>query len=69
MSQVSKVLDQKLACLPRKFLELIPEESITNVRPLGKNLFTGKTLNQQLAGRLAHFRTRKNSPKIKKFYL
>ena len=69
MSQVSKVLDQKLAPLSRKFLELIPEESLTNVRPLIKNLFTGKNLNLQLAGRLAHFRTGKNSPKIRKFYL
>ena len=34
MSQVSKVLDQKLAPLPRKFPELIPKESLTNVHPL-----------------------------------
>ena len=55
MSQVSKVLDQKLAPLSRKFPELIPKESLTNVHPLVKNLFTGKIPNLQLAGRLAHF--------------
>ena len=43
VSQVGKVLDQKLAPLPRKFPELILEESLTNVHPLVKNLFTGKT--------------------------
>ena len=41
MSQVSKVLVQKLAPLSRKFLELIPKESLTNVHALVKNLFTG----------------------------
>ena len=55
MSQVSKVLDQKLVLLPRKFPELIPKDSLTNVHPLVKNLFTGKIPNLQLAGRLAHF--------------
>ena len=39
----------------RKFPELIPEESLTNVPPLVKRLFTGKIPNLQLAGRLAHF--------------
>ena len=55
MSQVSKVLDQKLVLLPRKFPELIPKDYLTNVHPLVKNLFTGKIPNLQLAGRLAHF--------------
>ena len=55
LSYVSKVLDQELAPLSRKFPELIPEESLTNVHPLVKNLFIGKTPNLQLAGRLAHF--------------
>ena len=36
MSQVSKVLDQKLAPLSRTFSELIPEESLTNVYPFVK---------------------------------
>ena len=36
VSQISKVLDQNLAPLSRKFLELIPEESLTNVHPLVK---------------------------------
>ena len=55
MSQVSKVLDQKLTPLSRKFPELIPKESPTNVDPLVKNLLTGKIPDLQLAGRLAHF--------------
>ena len=55
MSQVSKVLDQKLAPSSRKCPELIPEESLTNFHPLVKNLFTGKIQNLRLAGRLAHF--------------
>ena len=55
MSQVSKVLDQKLAPLSRKFPELIPKESLTNVHPLVKKLFTEKIPNLQLVGRLAHF--------------
>ena len=55
VSQVSYVLDQNLAPLSRKFPELIPEESLTNVHPLVKNLFTEKIPNLQLAGRLAHF--------------
>ena len=54
VSQVSKILDQNLAPLSRKFPELIPEESLTNVQPLVKFLFTGKIPNLQLAGRLAH---------------
>ena len=56
VSQISKVLDQNLAPLSRKFLELIPEESLTNVHPLVKNLFAGKIPNLQLVGRLVHFR-------------
>ena len=55
MSQVSKVLGQKLAPLSRRFPGLIPKESLTNVHPLVKNLFTGKIPDLQLAGRLAHF--------------
>ena len=55
VSQVSKVLDQKPAPLSRNFPELIPEESLTNVHPFVKHLFTGKIPNLQLAGRLAHF--------------
>ena len=55
MSQVSKILDQKLTPLSRKFPELIPKESPTNVDPLVKNLLTGKIPDLQLAGRLAHF--------------
>ena len=43
--QVSKFLDQNLAPLSRKFPELIPEESLTNVHPLVKNLFTEKIPN------------------------
>ena len=54
LCQVSKVLDQKLAPLSRKFPELIPEVSLTNIHPLVKKLFTGKIPNLQLAGRLAH---------------
>ena len=54
-SQVSKVLDQNMTPLSRKFPELIPEESLPNIHPLVKNLFTGKIPNLQLAGRLAHF--------------
>ena len=52
----SKAMDQKLGPLSRKFPELIPEESLTNVHPLVKKLFTGKIKNLQLAGRLAQFR-------------
>ena len=55
VSQVSKVLDQKLAPLSRKLPELIPEKSLTNVHPLVKNLFIGNIPNLQLAGRLTHF--------------
>ena len=55
VSQVSKVLDQSLAPLSRKFLELSPEESLTNVNSLVKYLFPKKISNLQLAGRLAHF--------------
>ena len=55
VSQVSNVLDQNLAPLSRKFPELIPEESLTNVHPVVKTWFTGKIPNLQLAGRLAHF--------------
>ena len=55
MPQVNKVVDQKLAALSRKFPKLIPEESLTNVHPLVKNVFTGKIPNLQLSGRLAHF--------------
>ena len=55
VSRVNNVLDQNLAPLSRKFSELIPEESLTNVHPLVKSLLTGKIPNLQLAGRLAHF--------------
>ena len=55
MSQASKILDKTLAPLSRKFPELISEESLTNVHPLVKNLFSEKIQNSQLAGRLAHF--------------
>ena len=55
MSQVNKVLHQKLVPLSRKFPELIPKDSLTNAHPLVKNLFTGKIPNLQLTGRLAHF--------------
>ena len=55
VSHVSKVLDQKLVPLSRKFPELIPEKSITHVHPFVKNLLTGKIPNLQLAGRLPHF--------------
>ena len=55
VSQISKVLDQNLAPLYRNFPELIPEESLTNVHPIVKNLFKGKIPNLHLAGRLAHF--------------
>ena len=55
VSQVSKVLDQKLAPLSRKLPELIPEKSLTNVHPLVKNLFIGNIPILQLAGRLTHF--------------
>ena len=55
VSQVSKVLDQKLAPLSRKFPTLIPEVSLTNVHPSVKNLFTRKIPNHQLAEILAHF--------------
>ena len=47
VSYLSKVLDQKLAPLSRKFPELIPEESLTNIYPLVKNLLTGKIPNLQ----------------------
>ena len=40
VSQVNKVLDQKLAPLSRKFPDLIP-----NIHPLVKKFFTGKILN------------------------
>ena len=43
--QLRKVLDKKLADLSRKFPELIPEESLTNVHLLVKNLFTEKIPN------------------------
>ena len=56
VSQVSKVLDQNLATLSRKFPELIPIESLTSVHPLVRNLFIGKIPNLQLAGRLAHLK-------------
>ena len=49
VSQVSKVLDQKLAPLSKNFPKLIPEEYETNVTLLVKNLFTGKIPNLQLA--------------------
>ena len=55
VSQVSKVLDQSLAPKSRKFIELSPEESLTNVHSLVKKFVTGKIPNVQLAGRLAHF--------------
>ena len=55
VSRVSKVLHQNLAPLSRNFPELIPEESLTNVHPLVKNLFTGKIPNLQWTGRLAYF--------------
>ena len=42
VSQVSKVLDQKLALLSEKFPELFPEEYLTNVHPFVKHVFTGK---------------------------
>ena len=64
MPKVSKVLDQKLAPLPRKFRELILEESLTNVHLLVKNLFTGKIPNLQLTGRLAHFRVQQELANI-----
>ena len=44
VSQVNKVLDQKLAPLSRKFPDLIP-----NIHPLVKKFFTGKILNLKLA--------------------
>ena len=56
VSQVRKVLDQNLASLSRKCPELIRKESLTNVHPSVKKLFTGKIPNLQLAGRLAHFK-------------
>ena len=55
VSRVSKVLHQNLAPLSRNFPELIQEESLTNVHPLVKNLFTGKIPNLQWTGRLAYF--------------
>ena len=55
VSRVNNVLDQNLAPFSRKFSELIPEKSLTNVHPLVKSLLTGKIPNLQLAGRLAHF--------------
>ena len=51
MSQVSKVLDQKLTPLSRKFSELIPSVS-NKCSPFSKNLFTGKIPNLQLARKL-----------------
>ena len=39
--QVSKVLDQNLAPLSRKFPELIPEESLTNVHPFVRFAWSG----------------------------
>ena len=59
----------KLALLSRKIPELIPEESLTNIHPLVKDLFTEKVPNLQMAGRLAHFSKGKSSPEIRKFYL
>ena len=56
VSQISKVLDQNLAPLSRKFPELTPEEFLTNVHPLVKHLLTGKIPNLQLERKLAHFR-------------
>ena len=41
--------------MSRKFPELNPVESLTDVYPLVKNVFTVKIPNLQLAGRLAHF--------------
>ena len=38
VSQVSKVLDQKLAPLSRKYPKLNPEESLTNAHPLVKKI-------------------------------
>ena len=55
VSRVSKVLHQNLAPLSRNFPELIPEESLTNVHPLVKDLFTGKIPNLEWTGRLAYF--------------
>ena len=52
---ISKVLNQKLASLSRKFPEFIPGEYLTNVHPSVKYLFTGKISNLHLTGRLAHF--------------
>ena len=43
VSQVSKVLDQSLAPKSRKFIELSPEESLTNVHSLVKNLLQEKS--------------------------
>ena len=51
VSHVSKVLGQKLDLLSRKIPELIPEEPLTNIHPLIKNLFTGKIPNLPLAAR------------------
>ena len=55
VSQVSKVVDQKLAPFSIKFPEFIPEESLTNFHPLVKYFFSGKMPNLQLVRRLAHF--------------
>ena len=63
--QASKVLVQNLFPLSRKFPKLIPEESLTNVHPLVKKMFSGKIPNLQLAGRLAHFS--KNWPRSGNF--
>ena len=52
---LNKVLNQKLAPLSRKFPEMIPGKSLTNIHPSPKNFFTGKISNLHLAGRLAHF--------------
>ena len=54
VSQVSKVVDQKLAPLSSKFPELISEESLLNIHPLVKHLFIRKNPNLKLAGRQAH---------------
>ena len=40
----------KLAPLSRKIPELIPEEFLTNIHPLVKDLFTEKVPNLQMAG-------------------
>ena len=47
--------NNKLPSLPRKFLELIPEESLTNFPLLVKNLFASEIPKLQLPGWLVHF--------------